>query len=183
MKEENLYQKLLKVTAEAQKIPKNGYNDYGKYKYIQATDVIAEMQKLLIKHRIDLTISELEHQRQHEGKNFHTTLKCEAKFIDIDNPKDFITCNYYTTSADTLDKDCFKAKTNGIKYLFSQKFLLVTDLTIDTEQEKNKVTKEITNYFTTDKGEKPKEVCSKCGATLATSKEGKKYCSAICWKK
>ena len=41
---------------------------------------------------------------------------------------------YYSVSADTLDKDIFKAKTNGLKYLFMQEFKLVTDDFIDTEQ-------------------------------------------------
>jgi len=52
----------------------------------------------------------------------------------VDDPKDFHETTYYSVSADTLDKDIFKAKTNGLKYLFTQEFKLVTDDFVDTEQ-------------------------------------------------
>jgi len=130
----NIYERLNCITEEAEKIPKNGWNDFSKYKYIQAVDVLGAIRKLLLKYNIHLTLSETEFKRYREGKNFHTEIKVTAKFINIDDPKDFHETTYYSVSADTLDKDIFKAKTNGLKYLFTQEFKLVTDDFVDTEQ-------------------------------------------------
>jgi len=134
MSEQNIYQKLLAITKEAEQIPKNGFNEFSKYKYVKAVDALGAIKKLLIKHGIHLAISETECKRYRDGKNFHTEIKVTAKFINIDNPKDFHETTYFSVSADTLDKDIFKAKTNGLKYLFTQEFKLVTDDFIDTEQ-------------------------------------------------
>jgi len=130
----NIYERLNCITEEAEKIPKNGWNDFSKYKYIQAVDVLGSIRKLLLKYNIHLTLSETEFKRYREGKNFHTEIKVTARFINIDDPKDFHETTYYSVSADTLDKDIFKAKTNGLKYLFTQEFKLVTDDFVDTEQ-------------------------------------------------
>jgi len=132
----NIYQRMSAISADAEQIPKNGYNSYSKYKYIQAVDVVGSIKKLLIKHGVYLQVSEEACKRESHGKNFHSTILCIAKFTNIDNPEEAITVTYNSVSADTLDKDIFKAKTNGLKYLFTQQFLLVTDDFIDTEEEK-----------------------------------------------
>jgi len=130
----NIYQKLLAITAEAEKIPKNGYNTFSKYHYVRAVDALGHIKKLLEKYNIHLSLSETECKRYRDGKNFHTEIKVTAKFINIEDPKDYHETTYYSVSADTLDKDIFKAKTNGLKYLFTQEFKLVTDDFVDTEQ-------------------------------------------------
>jgi len=131
----NLYQRIVKVMSEVPNIPKRGYNSYSKYNYVLATDVINEVSKLLWKHGISLTISEKEFSREKVDKNFFSTIKCTATFTNIDDPNDFKEVDYYSVSADTLDKDIFKAKTNGLKYVLTETFLIVTDLIIDTEQD------------------------------------------------
>ena len=122
------------ITIEAEKIPKNGYNTFSKYKYVRAVDALGAIKKLLEKHNVHLSLSETECKRYRDGKNFHTEIKVTAKFINVDDPKDCHETTYYSVSADTLDKDIFKAKTNGMKYLFTQEFKLVTDNFVDTEQ-------------------------------------------------
>jgi len=134
MTELNIYQKLLAITEEAEQIPKNGYNEFSKYKYVKAVDALGAIRKLLIKHKVHLTTREIGCKRYRDGKNFHTEIQCIAKFINIDNPEDVHETSFFSVSADTLDKDIFKAKTNGLKYLFTQEFKLVTDDFIDTEQ-------------------------------------------------
>ena len=130
----NIYEKLLAITEEAEKIPKNGYNSFSKYNYVRAVDALGHIKKLLIKYKIHLTLSEKECKRYRDGNNFHTEINGVARFIDVEDPKDYHETTYYSVSADTLDKDIFKAKTNGLKYLFMQEFKLVTDDFIDTEQ-------------------------------------------------
>ena len=130
----NIYTKLLAITEEAEQIPKNGWNEFSKYKYVKAVDALGAIRKLLIKHKVHLAISETSCKRYRDGKNFHTEIGSTAKFVNIDDPTDFHETTYYSVSADTLDKDIFKAKTNGMKYLFTQEFKLITDDFIDTEQ-------------------------------------------------
>jgi len=132
----NLFQRLSLISEEADKIPKNGYNSFSKYKYVQAVDVIGSIKKLLIKHGIFLSIKENSVTREQYGKNFHSTIHCTATFTNVDDPKDSINVDYSSTAADTLDKDIFKAKTGGMKYLFTQMFLIVTDDFIDPEEQK-----------------------------------------------
>jgi hypothetical protein len=132
----NIYQRLLKITEEAEQIPKRGWNDFSKYNYVMAVDVIGHVKKLLVKYGVYASVSELNHQRtskKEDGKNWHSTIACVGSFFCIDNPTDKHEVSYFSTSADTLDKDIFKAKTNGLKYLFSQQFLIVTDDFIDAE--------------------------------------------------
>jgi len=130
----NIYEKLLAITKEAEQIPKNGWNEHGKYKYVKAVDALGETKKLLIKYKVHLSIGEKEYKRYRDGKSFHSEINCVAYFINIEDPKDIHETPYFSTSADTYDKDIFKAKTNGLKYLFTQEFKLVTDDFIDTEQ-------------------------------------------------
>lgn len=132
-KDTGIYKKLLAITEEAQQIPKNGFNDFSKYKYVKAVDALGAIRKLLIKHGVHLSISEISCKRYRDGKNFHTEIECQATFADVDTG-DCHKTRFFSVSADTLDKDIFKAKTNGLKYLFTQEFKLVTDDFIDTEQ-------------------------------------------------
>ena len=129
----NIYQKMLKITEETEAIPKNGWNDFSKYKYVRAIDLIGHVKKLLVKYGVHLDVKEDGIQRTLEGKNFHTQISCVGVFTNSDNPSEQITVPYWSVSADTLDKDIFKAKTNGLKYLLSQTFKIITDDFIDTE--------------------------------------------------
>jgi hypothetical protein len=125
-----------KITEDCENIPKNGYNSFSNYKYVTAIDVIGHIKKLLIEHGVSLKISENKLERSQHGKNFHSFIECEATFTNVDNKDDFTNVKYMSVSADTLDKDIFKAKTNGLKYLLSQTFLIVTNDFIDTESDK-----------------------------------------------
>ena len=165
----NLQEKFLAITEKAQAIEKKGYNDYSKYSYVRAVDVIAEIQSLLIEFKVAVNIDEVEHIRDSIGKNFHSTLRCKATWTNVENPKETEETHFYTVSADTLDKDIFKAKTNGLKYLFAQKFLIVTDLTVDAEQYAKKNAKKLAKIY---------GVCNLCDAPLKLGRGGKHmYCT------
>ena len=141
MTEKTLAQRMIRITDESSKIRKNGYNNYSKYDYVKAVDVFNEVQKLLVKNGVGLSISEVEYHRERfekdkGGFNFHSIIKNVARFYSVDNKEDFEEVSYYATAADTLDKDIYKAKTGGLKYLFTQRFLIVTDDVIDPEEER-----------------------------------------------
>ena len=136
----NIYQKMLAITYAVQAIEKNGYNDYAKYNYVKASDVIAGIQRALVKFQVCLSISELEstdwaEAKEKGGINHFNKTKCRADFINADNPAEKISVDYYGEAADSLDKQIFKAKTGGLKYLLTQQFMLATDVVIDPELE------------------------------------------------
>ena len=144
----NIYQRMLKISEEAESIPKNGWNDYSKYKYVRAVDLIGHIKKLLVKHGVHLDIEETNIERTLHGKNFHSEIHCEGVFTNVEDPKEQIRVPYYSVSADTLDKDIFKAKTNGLKYLLSQTFKVVTDDFIDTETSGKETDDQNLSYIT-----------------------------------
>lgn len=139
MDEKNIYQRLSLITEEAGQIPKRGKNTFSNYNYVLAVDVIGHIRKLLIKHGVHVSISETENlKRYRDGKNFHCETTSTAKFINIDNPTDIHEVRYHAVAADTLDKDIYKAKTGGLKYLFSQEFKIITNDFIDVETSDDK---------------------------------------------
>lgn len=112
---------------DAQTIPKNGWNSYGDYKYVLASDVFEKVSKLLVKHKVSFVVSDEVVTREKDGKNYHIVLKCKARFSNIDTPSDHIVSEFSTIATDTLDKDIFKAKTSGIKHLFQSMFLITAE--------------------------------------------------------
>lgn len=123
----NIHEKMFNVANKVAHIPKNGYNEYSDYKYVQASDVVSGVKKILMEERIKFKVDYLSHHREMHGKNFHTEVRSKATFINVDNPVDKYETEFMSISADTLDKDLFKAQTNGIKYLFISEFQIETD--------------------------------------------------------
>jgi len=126
---------MLNISSGSAKIPKRGRNNFSKYNYVLAVDVINEVSRLLVKEGVCLNISQLGVKREQVGKNWHCVVECLATFSNVDNPKEQKKVNFFGIAADTLDKDLYKALTNGLKYLFTQQFLIVTDDVIDVEQD------------------------------------------------
>lgn len=137
----NLWQKMSCIQAEVEDVPKNGMNKFSGYKYVMAVDIVESIRKLLTKYNVVCTVKEVDMTRSLEGikedkKNFHTVIKCVGTFINADNPEEREEVPYFAVAADTLDKDIYKAKTGGIKYLFIQTFKIPSDL-IDPEDDRD----------------------------------------------
>lgn len=140
-KDMNLWQKMAAIQAEVQDVPKNGYNKFSNYNYVMAVDIVESVRKLLTKYNLVCTVKEVDMTRSLEGikedkKNFHTVIKCIGTFINADKPEEREEVPYFAIAADTLDKDIYKAKTGGIKYLFIQTFKIPSDL-IDPEDDRD----------------------------------------------
>ena len=129
----NLWQKMSAIQDEVKDVPKNGRNKFSGYDYVMAVDIVESTRKLLAKYNVVCTIKEVDMTRSMEGikedkKNFHTVIKCIGTFINADKPEEREEVPYFAVAADTLDKDIYKAKTGGIKYLFIQTFKIPSDL-------------------------------------------------------
>ena len=173
----NIYEKMLAITAEVQNIEKRGHNDFNNYDYVRATDVIANVQKSLVKNKVYLQISEMEYASHNEEKkdgkiNHFGQIKCRAMFVNAEKPEEKIEVEYYAEAADSLDKQIYKAKTNGLKYLLTQAFMLVTDVLIDAESDHSTIVKDAEKRqeakpTTSVKVESSIEKCEVCGAEVA----------------
>lgn len=173
----NIYQKMLEIEKKVDAIPKNGWNDYSKYSYVQAVDVVGYIRKLLIEQRIKLEISEKKTTRIKDGKNFHTILESEAAFVNVDEPTDRIVVSFSGVGADTLDKDIYKAKTGGLKYLLIQEFLIPSDDFVDPE--KNNNAEKQTNQPDTKKTVEPPKRKTEAQQQSSSSVEKKMMCGII----
>ena len=136
----NIFEKMLKVTEAVQNVEKKGHNAFANYDYVRAVDVIGSVQKELVANKISLVITEKAFVPSTEttaaGKaNHYTDLKCQASFVNAEKPDEKITVDYFARASDTGDKDIYKAKTNGLKYLLTQQFMIITDVLVDAEQD------------------------------------------------
>jgi hypothetical protein len=113
--------KLALVTKKITGIKKNGYNAFSKYDYVQASDLIREVRAAMLENNLYHWDEELDCQRTEHGKNFHCRLTLVAHLVDLDTGAE-LRVPYVAVAADTLDKDIWKAKTNGLKYLYLNLF-------------------------------------------------------------
>lgn len=148
MEKLNIYQRMNNIMNECQKVEKNGFNKFGGYKYVMAVDVIGNIQKLLVSNGVHLTINETSCERREYMNakgvtNYFSKLGATATFVNIDKPDDKIEVTYFSISADSGDKDIFKAKTNGLKYVLSQQFMIVSSDFIDTENDSNETSLDV----------------------------------------
>jgi hypothetical protein len=131
----NLWEKLNKIRSEVEAIPKKGTNKFSNYTYVRAIDVVEHVNKLLVEHKVECIIKETEYHRSEHGKNFHSQVKSVGVFINAEKPDEREEVPFYSVAADTLDKDIYKAKTGGKKYLFTQTFNIISDDLIDPEDD------------------------------------------------
>jgi hypothetical protein len=130
-----LIQRLSAIEQEIRAVEKNGTNAHNNYKYTKADDVVAAVKTLMGKHGVyHLPLAEQLISRALNGKNFHSVIEARALLVNVDDPADKIEVTYISAAADTLDKDIFKAKTGGQKYLYNQLFKISTGLP-DPEQD------------------------------------------------
>jgi hypothetical protein len=148
----NIYEKMLEITKNVQNIEKHGWNDFNKYEYVRAIDVIAGVQKELVNNKVCLSITEdtveyfqkdkIDSSGNIKGTNFFARIKCTANFINAEKPEEKISVSYFAEASDSGDKSLYKSKTNGLKYLLTQQFMLVTDVLKDDEENEKPKTKE-----------------------------------------
>lgn len=137
----SLVARLHAITQEFQVVEKKGRNERQSYDFVKAGDIIEATRKMLFKHDVYNSVTELQLMRKPEttpkgGIMFHTQLKMKATFYAVDNPSDSIEVEFYGVGADPGDKDIYKAKTGGLKYLYQTMFKIPTELD-DPENEWN----------------------------------------------
>lgn len=134
----NIFQKMAAVTAELQTVAKNLNVETGKgksYKAVSERDIIDAVKPLEVKHGIysypcDRQVIEsqtLESETQYGVKTtFFTRIMTTYRFVNVDEPSDFIETVTFAEGIDSQDKGSGKAMTYGDKYALMKAYKIST---------------------------------------------------------
>ena len=134
----NIYQKLAAITAEMSTVAKNLNVSTGKnsYKAVSERDIIDNVKPLEEKHGVysyPVSRETLESERleseSYDGKTkttFFTRIKTVYRFVNIEDPQDFIETVVFSVGLDSGDKGDGKAMTYGDKYALMKAYKIST---------------------------------------------------------
>mgnify|MGYP000164373059 CR=1 FL=1 len=132
---DKLAAKIAKVMAAIDSVPKNGWNDYHKYKYSNDDDVMQSVRPVMAEHNlialpsvVDRTTTERETSN---GTTLHTSITLEITLIDGDSGQSK-TMQWQGEAQDGQDKGLYKALTSAVKYWALKTFLLSADSDVET---------------------------------------------------
>lgn len=152
--EMNIFQRMAGVTAELQTVAKNLMVETGKgkgYKAVSERDIIDAVKPLETKWGIYsypcgrrvLESQTLESESEYQGKvtkktTFFTRIETTYRFVNVENPADYIETVTFAEGIDTQDKGSGKAMTYGDKYALMKAYKISTgddpDQTASTEE-------------------------------------------------
>jgi ERF superfamily len=129
-KPKSLVSKLAEVMAATERVPKNGWNDFHKYKFARESDIVESIRRELACRNILITPSILAHERTETvnskgNKSYFTLINVDWSIRDGDSDQ-VIRLQIPGTADDTGDKGFYKAFTGSEKYLLTKTFLIPT---------------------------------------------------------
>lgn len=170
----NIYQKLSAITAELQTVAKNLNVTTGKgqgYKAVSERDVIDAVKPLEAKHgvfsypcnRVVLESQTLESESQYGKKTtFFTRIATTYRFVNVEDPQDFVETTVFSEGIDPQDKGSGKAMT------YADKYALMKCYKISTGDDPDQTASDDTNYRS--KSVKKTAVCECCGKPITPAK-------------
>ena len=172
----NIFQKLAAITADMQTVAKNLSIDTGNgksYKAVSERDVLDTVKPLEAAHgvysypvnRETLESERLETETKYGVKtSFYTRIKTVYRFVNMDDPTDYIETVEFSVGLDSGDKGDGKAMTYGDKYALLKAYKISTgddpdqQASVDTvyrkpseEQERRRILNDIYNLDITRK--------------------------------
>ena len=169
----NIYQRMAAITAELQTVAKNLNVETGKgkgYKAVSERDVIDAVKPLEAKHgvysypasRRVLESATLESASEWHGKvtkktTFFERIETVYRFVNTDDPADFIETTTFAEGIDSQDKGSGKAMT------YADKYALMKAYKISTGDDPDQTASEDVNY--TSKAT-PAPKCADCGGMI-----------------
>lgn len=182
----NIHQRMAAITAELQTVAKNLNVETGKgkgYKAVSERDVIDAVKPLEAKHgvysypasRRVLESAALESENEYNGKvtkktTFFERIETVYRFVNTDDPTDFIETTTFAEGIDSQDKGSGKAMTYGDKYALMKAYK------ISTGDDPDQTASEETNYTRKaatlpGKSVFPTPVCTDCAKTIQPTKK------------
>ena len=164
----NIYEKLLSITGEIKNVSKNLEVGVGKnsYKAVGEADVLFAVKQLEQKYKVysypckreivDRAILETEKVYNGDvtkGNQIFLRIETTYKFVNIENPEEFIEITTYGDGIDTQDKAPCKAMTYADKYALLKAYKIITG--DDPDQEHSP---DIAKYTTNTMKATPKQI-------------------------
>ncbi len=134
----NIYQKMSCITTELQTVAKNLNVETGKgkgYKAVSERDILDAVKPLEAKYGVYsfpvmrelLEAQTFDIETQYGTKtNFFTRIKTTYRFVNIDEPSDYIDTYTFSVGFDSQDKGDGKAMTYGDKYALMKAYKIST---------------------------------------------------------
>ena len=157
---DNIYKKMSAITAELTAVAKNLNVGIGKaaYKAVGEADVLAAVKPLEEKHGVysypysrkiveaDLVTTTSEYQgKVTEKTNRYLRIETVYRFVNIDNPDEYIDITTYGDGIDSQDKAVGKAMTYSDKYALLKAYKIITgEDPSQFESEEGKTEKKLT---------------------------------------
>lgn len=150
----NIYEKMLNITNEMQRVAKNlevgtGQN---KYKATGEADVLKAVKELEVKNKVysypysrqivDREILQTESEyngKITKGNKIFMRLEIVYRFVNVEKPDEFIDITTYGDGIDTQDKAPGKAMTYGDKYALMKAYKIITGEDPDQNPSPDKV--------------------------------------------
>lgn len=138
MAELNIYQRLLKITEELKTVEKSlnvKVTDKSSYKAVSERDVLDAVKPLEVKHGVysyafDRNVIDsgvlTSTRREYEVKQLYLRLETIYRFVNVDNPTEYIDIKSYGDGIDTGDKATGKAMTYADKYALLKAYKIST---------------------------------------------------------
>lgn len=139
--------KLLQIQSEVERLKKEGYNDFQKYKYLAEQQVTDAFNPLLIKYGVLFNYSAEIISQTIMEKNILTHVRVEYSFKDVDSDDEIVGV-VDGQGIDKGDKGVYKAITGAVKYIFMKNFLIPTgdDPEVPNSIEKEEKPKKTIDY-------------------------------------
>lgn len=138
MAELNIYQRLLKITEELKTVEKSlnvKVTDKSSYKAVSERDVLDAVKPLEVKYGVysyafDRNVIDsgvlTSTRREYEVKQLYLRLETIYRFVNVDNPTEYIDIKSYGDGIDTGDKATGKAMTYADKYALLKAYKIST---------------------------------------------------------
>lgn len=149
----NIYEKMLAITSEMKSVAKNLEVGYGKnsYKAVGEADVLYAVKQLEEKYKVysypysrqviesDVLVTEKEYNGTvTKGNQIFLRIETVYRFVNIENPDEYIDITTYGDGIDTQDKAVGKAMTYADKYALMKAYKIITGDDPDQEHSPDK---------------------------------------------
>lgn len=181
----NIYEKLAAITAELNAVAKNLKVGEGRssYKAVGEADVLAAVKPLEEKYKVYsypssrcivdsdvITTKKVYNGQESESSKFYMRVQTVYRFVNIEDPEEYVEVTTYGDGMDSGDKAPGKAMTYGDKYALLKAYKIITgDDPDQTASEDGKVTRMSGPEFCQDCGQEIFSVTRKDGTIWSPS--------------
>ena len=174
----NIYEKMLAITEELTAVAKNLTVGVGSnaYKAVGEADVLAAVKPLEVKHKVYsypysrkvidtniMTSTSTYNGSARETQKLFMRIETIYRFVNIEDPSDYVDITTYGDGVDAQDKACGKAMTYADKYALLKAYKIITGEDPDqSPSEENKIKPKSTS--------KSPYHCCDCGKEFRTTK-------------